>query len=49
MINIETLLKSFSSKKEKTIKEISIEFRSNISMQEIEKNWKIINYILSLI
>lgn len=37
MINIETLLKTFHTQKEKTINEISIEFRSNISMQEIEK------------
>ncbi|WP_148570522.1 radical SAM protein [Aliarcobacter cryaerophilus] len=37
MVNIETLLKTFHTQKEKTIKEISIEFRSNISMQEIEE------------
>lgn len=37
MINIKSLLKNFNTQKEKTINEISIEFRSNISMQEIEK------------
>ena len=37
MLNIESLLKAFNIINQKTIKKISIEFRSNISMQEIEE------------